>query len=332
MPVCADIATSADRNSSFEQQRQEHALSTASAVIYPRKKSVHVPWAPENPQVPASIPGLSTLVLQLPVRVEPTPGNCGWLDSRHFLSFSRLLISEHTGLYQSEVHSGQVQSVVAGVGSTKAIYLQCLTAAIFTPVLRIQAAGCARPERGVFGAGYPDEQRSSERRALGPLNQIAARQGCVFLLVRHLNKANNGLARYRGSGSIGFQGACRSTWLLERDPVEPGRLVLAQVKNNLASLQQSLAFTMAQSAPAEVEGLAGTLLWHCPSPWSRRPAPGRIARPWSPRQLDGTGLSVSGKTARRRSPEHRGNLESGQIGRFFRPDAASGQGLVVHRV
>jgi hypothetical protein len=108
----------------------------------------------------------------------------------------------------------------------------------------------------------------SVRRALGPLNQIAARQGCVFLLVRHLNKANNGLARYRGGGSIGFQGACRSTWLLERDPKEPERLVLAQVKNNLARLQKSLALTVASLTPGEPEDRVQTLLWHGPSPWS----------------------------------------------------------------
>jgi hypothetical protein len=71
-----------------------------------------------------------------------------------------------------------------------------------------------------------------------------------------------------GGGSIGFQGACGSTWILERDPVEPGRLVLAQVKNNLASLPPSLAFTVTQTAPAEAENQARTLPWHGPSPWS----------------------------------------------------------------
>ncbi len=108
----------------------------------------------------------------------------------------------------------------------------------------------------------------SVRRALGPLNQIAARQGCVFLLMRQLNKAHSGLVRYRGGGSIGFQGACRSTWLLERDPKEPERLVLAQVKNNLARLQKNLALTVASLTSAEPEDRAQTLLWHGPSPWS----------------------------------------------------------------
>ena len=53
----------------------------------------------------------------------------------------------------------------------------------------------------------------SVRRALGPLQQIATRHGCSFLLVRHLNKGGHARARYRGGGSIGFQGACRVTWL-----------------------------------------------------------------------------------------------------------------------
>jgi hypothetical protein len=82
------------------------------------------------------------------------------------------------------------------------------------------------------------------RRALWPLLRLADRYQCVMLLIRHLNKSAGGRSLYRGAGSIGFLGACRSGWLVGSDPSEPGRRVLAQVKNNLAPPQPSLAFTV----------------------------------------------------------------------------------------
>ena len=63
-----------------------------------------------------------------------------------------------------------------------------------------------------------------------------------MLLVRHLNKRASLRAAYRGGGSIGFLGACRAAWLVAPDPRDGGQRVLAQVKNNLAPPQPSLAF------------------------------------------------------------------------------------------
>jgi hypothetical protein len=82
----------------------------------------------------------------------------------------------------------------------------------------------------------------SVRRALEPLRQIAAKQNCVPLLVRNLNKNEGRNAAYRGAGSIAFLGMCRSGWLVAPDPHEPRRRVLAQLKNNLAAPQPSLGY------------------------------------------------------------------------------------------
>ena len=98
------------------------------------------------------------------------------------------------------------------------------------------------------------------RRALLPLVGLAARNGCAVWLIRHLNKMPGGRALYRGGGSIGFLGACRSGWLVGRDPKEPERRVLAQVKNNLGMPQPSLAFAV------EGTGGAARLNWLGPSP------------------------------------------------------------------
>jgi hypothetical protein len=116
----------------------------------------------------------------------------------------------------------------------------------------------------------------SVRRALYPLARLAEKQRCVILLVRHLNKIGGARSLYRGGGSIGFAGACRSVWLLGRDPSSPQRRVLAQVKNNLAPPQASLAFDLTaadevgpggEKKAARAPGLP-LLTWNGPSPLS----------------------------------------------------------------
>jgi hypothetical protein len=103
----------------------------------------------------------------------------------------------------------------------------------------------------------------SVRRALYPLARIAHLHTCAVLLVRHLNKRWGSRSLYRGGGSIAFLGACRSGWLIARDPREPGQCVLAQVKNNLAATQPSLAYTvqLREDGPPLIN-------WLGPHPWS----------------------------------------------------------------
>jgi hypothetical protein len=71
---------------------------------------------------------------------------------------------------------------------------------------------------------------------------MAQRRLCAVKMVRHINKSRNPQAIFRGGGSIGFSAACRLGWLVANDPLHPDRKVLAQVKNNLAPPQPSLAY------------------------------------------------------------------------------------------
>lgn len=80
------------------------------------------------------------------------------------------------------------------------------------------------------------------RRALVPLANLAHKSQCVILMVRHLSKRGSGRSLYRGGGSIAYIGVSRSAWLIAPDPTEPSVRILAQVKNNLAPAQPSLAF------------------------------------------------------------------------------------------
>jgi len=108
-----------------------------------------------------------------------------------------------------------------------------------------------------LGRGVVSNSDQGVRQALLPLAELAARQECAVELVRHLNKRSGGRAVYRGGGSIGFLGMCRSGWLAARDPHVSERCVLAQVKNNLAAPQPSLAYRVdaAQDGPPRVWSL-----------------------------------------------------------------------------
>ncbi len=103
----------------------------------------------------------------------------------------------------------------------------------------------------------------SVRAALRPLARLAADLDCAVLLVRHLTKIGGFRSLYRGGGSIGFVGACRIAWLVAREPYEPHVRVLAQVKNNLAAPQPSLAFTV-EPGPTGALSLA----WLGERPWT----------------------------------------------------------------
>jgi hypothetical protein len=109
-------------------------------------------------------------------------------------------------------------------------------------------------------ASYSDQ---SVRRALLPLIQLAKFHRCVILLIRHLNKTCRSRAMYRGGGSIGLIGACRSGCLVAPDPLNAKRCVLAQVKNNLAPLQSSLGYELVVRDQAEP-----TIAWLGTSVWS----------------------------------------------------------------
>jgi hypothetical protein len=113
------------------------------------------------------------------------------------------------------------------------------------------------PVTAFLDRGVNCNSEASVRRALRPLAKLAQRYGCVVLLVLHLNKRGGRRALYRGLGSVAFAAVCRSAWLVAADPVEPGRRVLAQVKNNNADAQPSLvyALTCAGDGPPQVSWL-----------------------------------------------------------------------------
>jgi hypothetical protein len=80
------------------------------------------------------------------------------------------------------------------------------------------------------------------RRVLYPVSKLAEDTEAAFVIVRHLNKATGGNVLYRGGGSIGIIGAARTGLLVEKDPNDKNRRVLACTKSNIAMIPESLSF------------------------------------------------------------------------------------------
>ncbi len=118
------------------------------------------------------------------------------------------------------------------------------------------------PVVAYFARGVFLNSDQSVRAALEPLDELAEEHRCAVLLVRHLNKGGGRRALYRGAGSIGLAGACRSVWLIGQDPDDPNRHVLAESKNNLGPPQPSLAYaiTLQPAGPP-------VITWLGPSPY-----------------------------------------------------------------
>jgi hypothetical protein len=128
----------------------------------------------------------------------------------------------------------------------------------------VRCAGAALVVVDVLMAYLPtrvDSHRDQDvRSVLAGLAALAERTGAAILLLRHLNKTSGGSPLYRGGGSIGIVGACRSALLAAPDPDDDGRRVLAATKCNLAEPPASLGYRLA-GAPggcARVEWLGTT--------------------------------------------------------------------------
>ncbi|WP_269305319.1 AAA family ATPase [Aeromicrobium sp. HA] len=89
---------------------------------------------------------------------------------------------------------------------------------------------------------------ASVRRALTPLAEIAQTTGCAVLLVRHLNKAGDMKAMYRGGGSIAVVGAARSGLVVAEHPDDPDVKVLCQVKTNLSAPTAAITYTIEKAS------------------------------------------------------------------------------------
>lgn len=96
---------------------------------------------------------------------------------------------------------------------------------------------------GAALSGRVDSWKDADvRRALAPLARLAEETGAAIVVVRHVTKSAGSNAIVAGGGSIGVIGAARSALLVDCDPDDADRRVLASIKNNLAKKPESLSF------------------------------------------------------------------------------------------
>jgi hypothetical protein len=137
---------------------------------------------------------------------------------------------------------------------------------------------CARLSRGLPFSGRLTESGASQlahphRRGRGQPGPAPTAAACS----RSITRTGPHRKSCRGSGHIGFQSVCRTSWLVADNPGVPGQHVLAPVKNNRAAPQPSLAFTF-ESA----NGSAPSLRWLGTTTLERRPARHQLPRPRAP--------------------------------------------------
>lgn len=102
------------------------------------------------------------------------------------------------------------------------------------------------PLLGFLSQTVDSNKDQSVRDVLHQMKLVAERTGAAILGLRHLAKAGNGNALYRGLGSIGITAAARSAIAVDNHPINPGEYVLASVKCNLIKLPRSLTYRIAE--------------------------------------------------------------------------------------
>jgi len=90
-----------------------------------------------------------------------------------------------------------------------------------------------------------DMHRANETRAiLATLANMAERNGCAILAIRHLTKGGTMKPIYRGQGSIDFAAACRSMLMAGCDPENEQKRGIVHIKSNLAPKGKAIGFEL----------------------------------------------------------------------------------------
>jgi hypothetical protein len=100
------------------------------------------------------------------------------------------------------------------------------------------------PIQAFVGDNIDMNRANVMRPRLNRLKEIAERTGCAIVLIGHLNKNSAGRAGYRGLGSIDISAAARSVLIIGKLKEYPDLRFMAQQKNNLAPIGDTLAYTL----------------------------------------------------------------------------------------
>lgn len=93
--------------------------------------------------------------------------------------------------------------------------------------------------------GDTDSHKTAEVRALlAPLQRLAEKHRSAFVCVSHFNKSSMGDPMARVTGSFAFVQAARAAHVICRDKDDPHKRLFLPMKNNLASDDTGLSFTI----------------------------------------------------------------------------------------
>lgn len=103
------------------------------------------------------------------------------------------------------------------------------------------------PLTAVLGHNIDSSRDQGVREVLTPLAQLAERQGCAILIIRHLSKRSSSNILYRGAGSIGITAAARMGLLVTSDPDDEQKRVFATIKNNISKPAPNLTYQIVEN-------------------------------------------------------------------------------------
>ena len=98
------------------------------------------------------------------------------------------------------------------------------------------------PLQAYLGAKVDMHRANEIRPVMRKLANIANYTGCAVVLIGHMNKAQGMKSTYRGLGSIDITAAARSVLVVAKDKLNPDVRVMAQIKNSLAPMGETLGF------------------------------------------------------------------------------------------
>ena len=100
------------------------------------------------------------------------------------------------------------------------------------------------PLQAFLGADVDMHRANEVRPAFRRLAAVAERTGCAIVIVGHMNKMQGAKGIYRGLGSIDIPAIARSILFVGREHPDDDARYLAQIKNSLAPMGNSLLFTI----------------------------------------------------------------------------------------
>ncbi|GFI60892.1 DNA repair protein RadA [Clostridiales bacterium] len=110
------------------------------------------------------------------------------------------------------------------------------------------------PIQAYLGAGIDMHRANEVRPVMSHAINLAEAYKCALAVITHMSKMTQAAALYRNLGSIDITAAARSVLVVGKDPEDPERKIIAQVKSSTAKHGTSIAFRINGTTGVEWDG------------------------------------------------------------------------------